>query len=118
MDFSKFLLNDSQQKKSFIPRKILPKDTIDTIDIQPPKKHIQTTKNIKTPPNTLPEQNSFKKGDFIVIIGVENSPLNIYKGYFGEIIYFIYRNNSAYIILEGINNSNPLQFPFGHFKHR
>ena len=135
MDFSKFLLNDSQQTEQFIPRKILHKDTTPekNTNIQEvirqtkhPKKQKKNTytspvinkTSFITPQKTLQEQHSFKKGDFIVITGVENSHLNIYKGYFGEIKYLIPRNNSAYIILEGVNNYTTLQVPFGHFKHR
>jgi hypothetical protein len=136
MDFSKFLLNDSQQEEQFISNKILHKDitTEKNISIQEVSKQTKNhpkkkKKNIHansdgnkisfiTPHKTLQEQHSFKKGDFIVIIGVENSHLNIYKGYFGEIKYLIPRNNSAYITFEAMNNSNSLQFPFGHFKHR
>ena len=129
MDFSKFLLNDSQQKEHFTPRKILPKDIISEKDTthtknhnhnhnQKQKKKTHVIPDTKTQPKPLQDQHSFKKGDFIVIIGLENSPLNIYKGYFGEIIHSIPRNNSAYIILEGVNNSMTMQFPFEHFKHR
>jgi CHAT domain-containing protein len=139
MDFSKFLLNDSKQTDCFTPIKILHKNKTHEKDISIQQACIQTknqnknqTKKQKntntnldvskttfiTPQKTLQEQHSFKKGDFIVITGVENSPLNIYKGYFGEIKYLIPRNNSAYITFEAMNNSNALQIPFGHFKHR
>jgi hypothetical protein len=64
-----------------------------------------------------PEIN-FKRGDFVKIIRLEGSPLNVYKGYYGEIKEYIYRSDSAYIVLEAMAYPRRIKFPLGHFKHR
>lgn len=63
-------------------------------------------------------QQNFKRGDFVKIIRLEGSNLNVYKGYFGEIKEYIQRSDSAYIILEAMSYPRPIKFPLGHFVHR
>ena len=54
----------------------------------------------------------------ISIIGLKNSNLNIYKGYFGQIKEYRQISNSAYVILEAMNYPIPINFPAGHLVHR
>jgi hypothetical protein len=60
----------------------------------------------------------FTRGDFVIIKYVENSPLNIFKGYFGEIKSYIKHNEFAMIILEATNQLNEIKFPNNHFVKR
>ena len=63
----------------------------------------------------MTEPTHYKKGDFIRIIHLENSPLNNYKGYNGEIRQYVKNSEHAYIVLEAINNSASIKFPVKHF---
>ena len=58
----------------------------------------------------------YKKGDFVRIIYLENSPLNYYKGYNGEIKTYAFGCDHANIMLEAINSSMFIKFPINHFK--
>jgi hypothetical protein len=60
----------------------------------------------------------FKRGDFVIIQRLENSDLNVYKGYFGEIKQCRIIDDSAYVILEAMNYPIPIKFPIGHLVHR
>jgi hypothetical protein len=60
----------------------------------------------------------FKRGDFVIIQRLENSDLNVYKGYFGQIKECRLLTNSAYVILEAMNHPRPINFPIGHLVHR
>lgn len=60
----------------------------------------------------------FKKGDFIVITRMENSSLNVYKGYYGEIKEIIRGGETALVMLEAMTYPKPIRFPIGHFRRR
>lgn len=60
----------------------------------------------------------FKRGDFVIIQRLENSHLNAYKGYFGQIKEYRIIDDSAYVILEAMNNPTAIKFPVGHLVHR
>jgi hypothetical protein len=66
-------------------------------------------------PISMSEPTHYKKGDFIRIVQLENSPLNNYKGYNGEIRQYVKNAEHAYIVLEAINNSASIKFPIKHF---
>jgi hypothetical protein len=66
-------------------------------------------------PLNMLEPIHYKKGDFIKIIYLENSPLNNYKGYNGEIRQYVKNSDYAFIVLEAINNSASIKFPVEHF---
>lgn len=133
MDFSQFLVQNPEiptNIKPLTPRPtnvIKPKQTKETTNEQKTKGKIkekskQTKEkqiNIQPIDIELKEpQREFKRGEFVIIQGVPNSNLNVYKGYFGEIKEYIPRSESAYIVLEAMNYPKPIKFPFGHFKHR
>jgi hypothetical protein len=90
---------------------------------KPPKKvglsfnKKKTTEPIKERIMTV-NQEDFKKGDFIIITRLENSPLNVYKGYFGEIKEIIRGGETAIVVLEAMSYPRPIRFPMGHFKRR
>jgi len=60
----------------------------------------------------------FKIGDLVKIIRLENSYLNVYKGYNGEIKLYRKGNKTAILFLEARNNINFIVFPIEHFIHR
>lgn len=100
MDFKDFLKKNKLDDNNTL-------DTLDTLD-----------NNLD---NTIQVQmnfTEFKKGDFIKIIYLQDSPLNYYKGYFGEIKSYIKNAKNAYILLDAINSNRELEFPITHLIKR
>jgi hypothetical protein len=60
----------------------------------------------------------FKKGDFIKIVYVKDSKLNMYKGYFGEIRNYTRGASHAFVTLEAVNSKQEILFPITHFIKR
>lgn len=130
MDFSQFLVNNSETKsepnnapKIINPKSTTPKEQKEPKENKPRKEKKTKDKIINLKPDLSFQekeepQRNFKKGDFVIIQRMEGSPLNVYKGYFGEIKEYKYNNDIAYIILEAMNNPRRIQFPLGHFVHR
>lgn len=58
---------------------------------------------------------NIKRGDFVKIIYLKNSNLNIYKGYVGDIREYRKDQDSAIIFLHAISSSNKIRFPIEHF---
>ena len=58
---------------------------------------------------------NIKRGDFVKIIYLKNSNLNIYKGYVGDVKEYIKDQDSAIIFLHAISSSNNIRFPIEHF---
>jgi transcription antitermination factor NusG len=143
MDFSQFLVNNpeipnvkaiktkesekeqdnNERKNKPKPIKKEPKPKDKVIDLKSVFKNTEQIENKLTKETTkenVPEYQDveFKRGDFVKIIRLEGSPLNVYKGYNGEIKEYIYRSDSAYIVLEAMTYPRRIKFPLGHFKHR
>lgn len=140
MDFSQFLVQNPDipnDVKEITPKTIKQNYTLTdktTIELKKPNKQTESNyKKVKKDKHTKDKpiivqphihieeqqpQKEFKKGDFVIIKGVPNSSLNVYKGYFGEIKEYIQRTESAYIILEAMNYPRKIKFPIGHFVHR
>jgi len=138
MDFSQFLIQHSDIQnnvnkiipkqstpKQLIPKQLIPKQSTSKQLIPKVKKTqiIPIKNNDIIQPDTLPSNDiigkgTFKKGDKIIMTGVENSPLNIYKGYYGEIKEYIYKHNATYILLDAILYLRPIKVPIGHFIKR
>lgn len=135
MNFSQFLSENPEipHVKQIKPK---PQPQLQPQSPPPPKQPNQETE----PPQTLPKkvslsfnkkktevikervmtvnQEEFKKGDFVIITRMENSSLNVYKGYFGEIKNIIQGGETALVILEAMTYPKPIRFPVGHFKRR
>lgn len=92
-----------------------PKKVITRSNATKKSKEIHQNKNQETVENTHEE---FKKGDFIVITRMENSSLNVYKGYYGEIKEIVRNGETVLVILEAMVYPKPIRFPMGHFKRR
>ena len=56
-----------------------------------------------------------KKGDMVRIIHNENSILNLYKGYIGEIRDYKNEQDFAIVFLHGINSQTFIKCPLQHF---
>ncbi len=56
-----------------------------------------------------------KVGNNIRVIKYDNSPLNIYKGYVGEIKAYKSGQNYAMIFLHAIQTYNLIKMPLEHF---
>lgn len=93
------------------------------LEKEPNKKFNDRTFGTK-PKTFIEEQDSsyqpqkFKRGDFVIIQRLENSNLNVYKGYYGQIKECRLLTDSAYVILEAMNHPRPISFPIGHLIHR
>jgi hypothetical protein len=106
MDFFQFLQNSS-----------------DTTNKKPNKKNIVKTQDqTQDQEQDNQQQNqeitvykNIKRGDFVKIIYLKNSNLNIYKGYVGDIREYRKDQNSAIIFLHAISSSNNIRFPIEHF---
>lgn len=145
MDFSQFLVDnpeipnvkeikrkvnesekdqDNERKNKPKPIKKEPKPKKDkVVDLKSVFKNPEQIENKPTKENKREhirehQEVDFKRGDFVRIIRLEGSPLNVYKGYNGEIKEYIYRSDSAYIVLEAMAYPRRIKFPLGHFKHR
>lgn len=64
------------------------------------------------------QEELFKKGDFVKIIYKENSILNMYKAYNGEIRTYYKGAVTATIQLEACNSAQTIMFPIDHFIKR
>ena len=58
---------------------------------------------------------NLKNGEYVRIIRKENSPLNYYKGYIGEIKNYKRGQSRVQIVLQAQNNAHPIIFPIDHF---
>lgn len=58
---------------------------------------------------------SIKKGDYVRIVFKKDSPLNIYKGYTGEIRDFRKGQDFAMVMLEAIASKQIIKFDIDHF---
>lgn len=56
----------------------------------------------------------FKKGETIKVVRLENSILNIYKGYIGTIRDSQKDSNTCMVILDGLNSVTAIKFPKTH----
>jgi hypothetical protein len=82
-------------------------DTQDTQDIQ--IQHNSNQYNLSTYKN-------IRKGDFVKIIKLENSELNHYKGYIGEIRDYKKDQSHALIFLHARNTNTYILFPLKHLE--
>ena len=71
-----------------------------------------------SPTNENFNEELFKKGDFVKIIYKENSKLNMYKSYNGEIRTYYKGGVTASIQLEACNSAQAIVFPIDHFIKR
>ena len=110
MDFFSILQNNNQnekeQKKSKNTNKskLNKQEKLDIIKEQS-KDFINNT-------NTY---TNLKKGDTVKIIRMENSDLNIYKGYLGEIKDYKKGQDFALVYLLATFNLSVVKFPLEHF---
>jgi hypothetical protein len=59
---------------------------------------------------------NIRKGDFVKVIKLENSVLNHYKGYIGEIRDYKRDQSHALIFLHARNTNNYILFPLKHLE--
>ena len=124
MNFSQFLTENPEipHVKQIKPQTLTP-PTPQTPNI----KKVITRSNATKKPKDIQQNNQdnvenihdeFKKGDSIIITRMDNSSLNVYKGYYGEIKDIIRNGETALVILEAMVYPKPIRFPMGHFKRR
>lgn len=70
------------------------------------------------PTENLIENENFNKGDLVRIVRLENSRLNVFKGYYGEIKSYKKGSKTASIFLEAVNSGSLTIFPINHFVKR
>lgn len=98
MDFFQFLSNSTEQTTEKI------NDTKASTSKQTSHSQLETTL-----------YKTLKVGDFIKIIFSQNSNLNVYKGYIGEIKEYKQDQTHALIFLHGISAPTIIKFPLYHF---
>lgn len=78
---------------------------------------IPTVKNVKTiEQNYHRDYHNLYKGDCVQIIHLENSQLNMFKGYIGEIKEYKRGNDNAMIFLYALPYYKLIRMPISHFK--
>ena len=117
MDFFQFLQNSSDttnkkpNKKNIVKTQDQDQDQIqDQTQDQNQDQDNQQQQN-----QEITVYKNIKRGDFVKIIYLKNSNLNIYKGYVGDIREYRKDQNSAIIFLHAISSSNNIRFPIEHF---
>jgi len=82
----------------------------------------QTTTNQTTTKQTTKQTSTLiqnycdrlQRGDFIVVVRVENSRYNSYKGYIGEVREYRKGQSTALVLLNAINSAKYLRLPIEH----
>jgi hypothetical protein len=114
MDFFEFLQKSSNSPNNSTENKQSDKNKQSNKNkVQKENKQQQENEQLCNQENTV--YKNIKRGDFIKIIYLENSNLNSYKGYIGEIRDYRNDQESAVIFLHGISSNNAIKFPIQHF---
>jgi len=127
MDFTQFLQNSysknsetDQEKVNKKNKKI--KQPINNKDLTNKKNEIsqeissQNKQEQHHDQYNLSTYKNIRKGDFVKVIKLENSELNHYKGYIGEIRDYKKDQTHALIFLHARNTNNYILFPLKHLE--
>ena len=129
MDFSQFLQNSSNENKTS-GKKQVDKNTnkskqinSNNIQKQPqtqqtnPNTQIENTTQVETNNNNLNTFKNLKRGDYVKIIRVKDSHLNIYKAYIGEIREYRKDQDHALVFIHAMASSHRfIKFPLTHLE--
>lgn len=120
MDFSQFLQNSYSKKntsKASSEKNVTPKHKLKK-NITPSNSNTKfdtdTDEDVKE--SKLNIYKNLRKGNMIKIIRVENSELNYYKGYIGEVRDYKKDQTHALIFLHARNNNVSISFPLTHLE--
>jgi hypothetical protein len=120
MNFLQFLKKSTNEpviEQSIIKYSNIEQSTERTESTEQSTEHIEQLQLNSEPQSQInTEFIKYKKGNFIRIIYLENSPLNHYKGYNGEIRMYTFGCDHANIMLEAINSNMFIKFPIKHFQ--
>lgn len=128
MDFTKFLRNSystSENKNSNKNSKNNKHNNKNNTNIDNTDNSRNNSYNIeqdlKQSSDTIENSNlstykNIRKGNFVKIIKLENSELNYYKGYIGEIRDYKKDQSHALIFLHSRHNNNYISFPLTHLQ--
>lgn len=118
MDFFQFLQN-SKNNNDTKSKKTQEKNSKQHKNISKPEnKKSESSKPINKDNDNINTNSLYKnirKGNFVKIVYLPNSPLNAYKGYFGEIKDYKYGQDEAIVFLHSINSLTFVKFPLNHF---
>lgn len=81
------------------------------------KKDQDLALNNKINQTTFMKKEYFRKGDFVTIVRMENSNMNVYKGYKGEIYDYTKNSDYALVIIDCLNAS-PIRMHVNHLIKR
>ena len=81
------------------------------------KKDQDVALNNKINQPTFMKKEYFRKGDFVTIVRMENSNMNVYKGYKGEIYDYTKNSDYALVIIDCLNAS-PIRMHVNHLIKR
>jgi uncharacterized protein YaiL (DUF2058 family) len=116
MDFSQFLQNSySKKNKSESSEKnVKPKNSKLKENISSNSESLLNTNNLKD--SNLNIYKNLRKGNMVKIIRLQNSELNYYKGYIGEVRDYKKDQTHALIFLHAKNNNITISFPLTHLE--
>lgn len=120
MDFSQFLKNSyskkNTQKSNDIDKKQNQKNSKNKTKTDSTEKTSVSTSQYYVSNSNLDIYKNLRKGNMVKIIRLENSELNYYKGYIGEVRDYKKDQNHASIFLHARNNNIIISFPLTHLE--
>jgi hypothetical protein len=114
MDFFQFLQNSKNNNDTKVKKTQDKNSKVKNISCKPTESEV-TKATINTNDNNNSLYKNIRKGNFVRILHLKNSPLNAYKGYIGEIKDYKYGQDYAIVFLHGINCLTFVKFPLDHF---
>lgn len=121
MDFTQFLQNSYSKNNEIESEKVKKNKKIKQNNKEIPSENVKTCKDTNETSTDNNQYNlsiykNIRKGDFVKVIKLENSELNHYKGYIGEIRDYKKDQSHALIFLHARNTNNYILFPLKHLE--
>lgn len=121
MDFTQFLQNSYSKNNEIESEKVKKNKKIKQNNKEVSTENIKTCKDTNETSTDNNQYNlstykNIRKGDFVKVIKLENSELNHYKGYIGEIRDYKKDQSHALIFLHARNTNNYILFPLKHLE--
>ena len=120
MDFSQFLKNSyskkNTQKSNDVDKKPNQKNSKSKTKTDYAEKTSLCKSQSSVSNSNLDTYKNLRKGNIVKVIRLENSELNYYKGYIGEVRDYKKDQNHALIFLHARNNNVVISFPLKHLE--
>lgn len=121
MDFTQFLQNSYSKNNEIESEKVKKNKKIKQNNKEVSSENIKICKDTNETSTDNNQYNlstykNIRKGDFVKVIKLENSELNHYKGYIGEIRDYKKDQSHALIFLHARNTNKYILFPLKHLE--